>query len=390
MERNDFSNHLKTRPIEEKSLKKILIYSHHPPTISGGSTATKYLVNNLKGRFKIYIINHQGFRLEKHLKLLPVTPMGHGSFFGAFTFIIVGLIVGFLITVIKRIDVIYAKNISTPGITAYLLAIFTRKPLVIHTSGPDIQTLGTKELPSNFQGKFDALYRKINNFFMNKQLEKSVCVIANCERDLDNLKRIGYEKKSTLIYNGLNYNLFKRDKKSRQIIRKNLLGHEMTNRRIFVFVGQQTFQKNIPLFEKIANQFPNNLFMIIGASKHEIKGNLVKITKQNHRDLVRYLSASDFFLLTSRGEGLSNALLEAISAGNYPISTNVGDHWKLFEYLNIGKIINDKNYLDIISHVLEYEIKDLEEIVIKSRENLKERFSWKLYTEKVGKILSHV
>ena len=41
------------------------------------------------------------------------------------------------------------------------------------------------------------------------------------------------------------------------------------------------------------------------------------------KDLLPYLSAADFFTLSTRTEGLSNALLEAMSAGLVPISVKV-------------------------------------------------------------------
>ncbi len=365
-------------------IPKILIFSPFPPTMSGASWASYNFFKRLKKEMKITGINYNGFLREKNIIIFPVFPGKENSAIRGPLFILIGFLLGFFAVKILKIDLIYAKNLSTPAITGYIVSKVTRKPLVIHTSGPDIQNLEGSS-PTNWQDPLDAFYRKILSFFLLKELHWAHAIIANCEADLKVLKKIGYGFKTKLIYNGVDFKTFRRDQRKRDSIRKSL--KISSQERLIVFTGQFTWQKNLVQFNKIANSFPEIHFLIVGLNKSYRKQNLIGRKRVLPNKLAGYLSASDIFLITSHGEGLSNSLLEAIAAENFPISSSVGDHNLLFTNAGEGEIFNSfKESLLILSKLEVMPIEEIHNKALKIRDYIVNKFSWKNSSQKMENI----
>lgn len=108
------------------------------------------------------------------------------------------------------------------------------------------------------------------------------------------------------------------------------------NSKIFLFAGRLEKQKDVlGLVESFANSNPvkNNYFLVLlgdGELRKEIekmideKGLKASISLKGYQKNVwPFLLAADFFVLSTKAEGLSNALLEAMSVGLIPISNEV-------------------------------------------------------------------
>ncbi|TKK67980.1 glycosyltransferase [Ilyomonas limi] len=107
-------------------------------------------------------------------------------------------------------------------------------------------------------------------------------------------------------------------------------------RKIFLFAGRLEKQKDIlGLIDSFAGNNPieNNYFLLLlgdGEMRKEVekrineKGlNEVISLKGYQKNVWPFLLAADFFVLSTKAEGLSNALLEAMSVGLIPISNEV-------------------------------------------------------------------
>ena len=107
-------------------------------------------------------------------------------------------------------------------------------------------------------------------------------------------------------------------------------------RKVFLFAGRLEKQKDIlGLIDSFAanNPIENNYFLLLlgdGELRKEAeklineKGlNEVISLRGYQKDVWPYLLAADFFVLSTKAEGLSNALLEAMSVGLIPISNEV-------------------------------------------------------------------
>ncbi len=79
--------------------------------------------------------------------------------------------------------------------------------------------------------------------------------------------------------------------------------------------GRITFQKNPELFSKIASQFPDNRFIWIGEGEDSdklVSPNIVITGWKSKEASIKIAELCDIFLMTSRWEGLSISLLEAM------------------------------------------------------------------------------
>jgi glycosyltransferase involved in cell wall biosynthesis len=106
--------------------------------------------------------------------------------------------------------------------------------------------------------------------------------------------------------------------------------------KIFLFAGRLEKQKDIlGLIDSFANNNPiqNNYFLVL-LGDGELKKEAEKTINERHlnevislrgyqKNVLPYLLAADFFVLSTKAEGLSNALLEAMSVGLIPISNKV-------------------------------------------------------------------
>ncbi len=106
--------------------------------------------------------------------------------------------------------------------------------------------------------------------------------------------------------------------------------------KIFLFAGRLEKQKDIlVLVDSFADAEPvkNQYFLVLlgeGELKKEAEKkinarqlNSVISLRGYQKNILNYLLAVDFFVLPTKAEGLSNALLEAMSVGVIPISSNV-------------------------------------------------------------------
>jgi glycosyltransferase involved in cell wall biosynthesis len=121
----------------------------------------------------------------------------------------------------------------------------------------------------------------------------------------------------------------------------------------FLSAGRLSKEKNISLlieaFADAATENENIKLIILGDGplKEEIEA-LIKHKNIEDKVLLTgyvknvndYLIASDFFMLPSEVEGMSNSLLEAMSAGLIPIATNISGSADLIEHNKNGFLID--------------------------------------------------
>ena len=106
--------------------------------------------------------------------------------------------------------------------------------------------------------------------------------------------------------------------------------------KIFLFVGRLEKQKDVlGLIDSFASNDPvKNNYCLVLLGDGELKKDAEEIITERglnevislkgyQKDVLPYLLAADFFILSTKAEGLSNALLEAMSVGLIPISNEV-------------------------------------------------------------------
>ena len=110
-----------------------------------------------------------------------------------------------------------------------------------------------------------------------------------------------------------------------------------TKKIIVGYVGRLESVKRYKDIIEVSSRFSNDVeFHFVGENKkYKSKGNLKFIGYK--KNIYDYISKFDIFVISSKSEGLPNALMEAMSLGIAPIVTNVGG--------NVTLVKNKKNGL---------------------------------------------
>jgi glycosyltransferase involved in cell wall biosynthesis len=221
-------------------------------------------------------------------------------------------------------------------IQAYLYSKLWRKPLIVRLSGSDINIfyqLGNKKLK-------DIFYQKLNLTLADSHAN---FVALSEEMQLKLLNMTVNHKKITIIPNFVDECFFniKRSESHR-----------------IVYVGTLRYVKGVDVliraFKMLNADFPDYHLILVGDGKDRPKidelikalniGFYVQITGQvPYWSVGDQLSKASVFVLPSRSEGLSNALLQAMAAGLPIVATNVGGSPSLIQDSQIGLLVPPDN-----------------------------------------------
>ena len=126
----------------------------------------------------------------------------------------------------------------------------------------------------------------------------------------------------------------------------------LTNKVVMVFVGRLSPQKSLPTLlqalERALTSSPNLHLLLIGDGPDRValedRVQLLGLRDcvdflGNQSDVRPYLNAADVFVLPSKSEGISNALLEAMSAGLACVVTTVGGNFEILDQGRCGVLL---------------------------------------------------
>ena len=222
-----------------------------------------------------------------------------------------------------RPDLIHAHEILSPASAALLAKRFFSWPVIVKVlrggMRGDVYKLKHRAF---WKQRFQALCQGVDSF-----------VVISHEIDQE-LTALGVPStKRAFIPNGVDTEIFApvSDLQKKQLRAQLLLSADGP---LVVYLGRLTFEKRVDhlirIWSTIRSTFPQAQLLVIGTGPEEetlraqsagVPG--VKFTGQVN-DALRYLQAADLFVLPSATEGLSNSLLEAMSAGLPVLATSVG------------------------------------------------------------------
>ena len=363
--------------------KKILIATGiYPPDIGGPATYSKLLADELsKHNFNVSVLSFGEVRkLPKILRhIVYFFKVWHRG---------------------KKADIIFAQDPVSVGLPAVLAAKILRKKFLLKIVGDyaweQFQARNEKRKTQNgsrnfitvekFQNqRFDfktEIRRKIERWVAKKA--KKIIVPSIYLKKIVSMWGIN-DKKISVIYNGLKYN---QESGNRETIRA-LLQFEgkliISAGRIVQWKGFDTL---IKIFPDIKKKF-NDAKLIVAGSGPDLDKLQKLINDKGLSDniaftgalpkevLLRYIKASDVFVLNTGYEGFSHQLLEVMDVGIPLITTKIGGNPEIIKdgengllvgyndekglEKSITKLLSDKKYANKLAEEAKKKVKEFSE-----------------------------
>jgi glycosyltransferase involved in cell wall biosynthesis len=221
----------------------------------------------------------------------------------------------------EKINLLICFHLTSYGLAGYIVSRLLGKPLSVHFLGKDLDKTCNLPVIGNsiirFANKIDILTVQGTNskeFLTQKKINRVHIIPTAC--DIKKFSASNKPKKFDIIFVG-------RISKEKRIDR-------------FIEIVKILNYKNYPIKALIVGSGPYQKKML----------NLIKTYKLNHLvnfigwkdDVVRYLSRTKIFVLTSDNDQLPSSLLEAMAMGLVPVVTKVG---------NLSDVVDDKNIIEL-------------------------------------------
>ena len=361
---------------------KILAFTPFPPEPGGGSRVSEALFKRLSERgHEIFVITYRKYNKEDTTsKVFALNLKKSFVGFRGFLYILWGSLTGIYVGMKNNVNIVYGRNLSSPGITATIVAKSIGRPLVLHTAGQDVQS---PEKGVSRKNIFTMMITKVLEGALNIELKMGDLIIAVCKTDGKVVSKLVGSSKVVTQYYGIDTDKFSPNVQNREKIRKMFgLGNDET---IFCFSGRPSKEKGIAILLKLAKKFDDSYFLFIGPTNNKVKsfGEITSncIFTGFVDNVCEYLQASDIFLLPSEIEGVPNAMVEAMSCNLPVISTPVGDCKYLIEDGKNGFLVNDVNGFIEKCKSLKKNRKLRESMGYLGRKKVLELFDWDLMVD---------
>ena len=311
------------RTKEKKLTIAFVVHTFIPETYGGSEQQTLRLASNLKNNnFEAFILasrlkketDSESFERNVLVKRFKVNNLPNLGGRNIFSFIIWSLkLIYWLIKNSNKFDIIHVIHGRLHSAPALLAAKILKKPVLVK-----IGRGGKKYFDVNAVNK----KKVIGKFFSRYILKNTTGWIANSKMIESDLK--GHNIKDELIhkiYNGIDIDTIRINK-----FRKN---------KTFLVIARLSEEKSCDQIIRVFSKLSEDLNVkLIFLGDGPLEEDLLKMTKQlnqSHRiffkgavkNVREYLIASDFYVSASQSEGMSNALLEAMSLGVPAIVSNV-------------------------------------------------------------------
>ncbi len=329
------------------SMKVLIATGLYPPDVGGPATYTKALETALpEAGIEVSVLSFGGVR--RFPKIIR-----HIAYF------FLALREG------KKADVIYAQDPISVGFPAFCASWILGKKFLLKVVGDyaweqATQRFGFTGTPEAFQkaplSLFPGSLRAIERFVARR----AMCVVVPSKY----LGRIVGQwdipkKKISLIYNSVET---VSNPGHKPVLRGLLKFHGKLIISIGRLVPWKGFRELIAMVSGMKKDFPDLKLMIIGsgpelgaleeeAKRKRIPEDVV-FTGALPRDiLLRYVRASDIFILNSRYEGFSHQLLEVMTVGVPVITTNIGGNPEAIEHGKEGFLVSPNDTARIEGYV---------------------------------------
>jgi len=258
----------------------------------------------------------------------------------------------------EKFDLIHSHG-KAAGIYSRITGKITDVPVIHQLHG-----IHYKQYPKIIQ----FLYLSIESFF--SRWSKRIICVSESERDEGINLRLFDKKESLVINNSVDTTKFKQSTKSRVSTRKkNGIPLEA---KVILTISRVCYQKNpeltLDIFAKIYEKDPDSYLMLIGISKddYKIQKQAESLGIQDHllcledqKNIHQLLSVADVYISTSRWEGLSLGVIEAMAMEIPVVLSEVTGNEELRRKYNNEVLFITSNqvsdYVQAIEHLFQNE-----------------------------------
>lgn len=362
----------------ERRFRAVMLISRFYPQQGGAEIQCLRLSQELAGNNNEILILTQllpGLQREEKLNGLRVIRLGlpFTNRFGSLAYVLHGFF--WLLAHSSEFDILHAHLASSPAVLAGLASFFMSKPMLLK--------LGGSRKTGDVSTSSSTVFGRAKLRFLAGRFRSIVCP----SRELaEEAVKAGFREESvSVIPNGVAASEFRPAGAEEKRALRAKLGLPQDTA-IYIFTGRFERGKGLEILVKAWRSLPPKggekrclLLLGSGSIETELKdsaGNLDSIRFEGWRENTQeYLRASDVFILPSSGEGLSNALLEAMSSGLPCITTRIGGSSELIEHGANGFLINPGSEADILNALSLLNLKDAARLGEKARATIETGYS---------------
>ncbi len=212
-------------------------------------------------------------------------------------------------------------------------------------------------------------------------------------------------KRGHVIYNGLDDQFFSEVNKEEYLLQQPEI-KKLIDKRVLVLISvanlipYKDYFTVLKALAQLKNRGFSFIYLIIGEGpdKTAIENDIQKKSLESNviltgrrQDVKELLSISDIFIHSSKGEGCSNAILEAMAAGLPVIASDTGGTSEII-HEDYGRLFEYKNQDQLLQHLI-WLFNNPDKIKLmgsKARETAKQRFSVKRMLSDYAKIISEI
>ncbi len=242
--------------------------------------------------------------------------------------------------------------------------------------------------------KKEHLWRKII-------LHLSRHIVANSKSGL----KVNGLKKGYVLYNGLDEKFFKPVEDNQLLILGSEIRMELLNNKIKLisianlvpYKDYITVLKALEILKKnrfkfvylIVGEGPNRKTLELEIQKRHLDKEVYLLGRR--KNIAELLSISDLFIHSSKGEGCSNAILEAMAAGLPIVATSTGGTPEIVDE-TYGRLFEYQNFEQLYEHLLWFinNPDEMKKMGFKARQVALERFSVRRMIEEYEKIVQQI
>ncbi len=336
-------------------MKILMLNNEYPPLGGGTGTVNKEIITFLKKDADIQVdlivgSNAKNTSIEQISKTIRIIKIGlnnknihHASNGELIKYTIKAFFKAQNLFKHNKYDFIFAWSTIPAGFVGYLLKTFYGTPLIVRVGGPDIP---------GYEDRYKLIYKLITPI-IKIIWKKSHTIIAKCQDEKEMILAINKNLPLHIIHNGININKFAPKTRSIDAKLKVICSARLIKRK-----GQDILIRAIAYLKKTKNI--EIICDLVGDGDE--KDNYMKLAKSlNIDNLINFRSyvsrgkiadiynSANVFVLPSHNEGMSNAVLEAMSCALPIVVTNVGGTEELLANGENGFMFEKGNYKELAS-----------------------------------------